>query len=95
MLTTKSALPGTISSNDPFSLEITGFLGRKMHYVGKISIDDLFFFRDHCISRKKVHYQEMTSSDDLFFTDHFKSRTKIGLEYIQFYDPVLAYQLHH
>ena len=44
--------------------------------------------------RRKLHYQGMTSSDDLFFRDHLESRTKIGLEYTQFYDLGLACQLH-
>ena len=69
ILTAKSALPGTISSDDLF-LEITG---------------------SH---RRTLHYQGMTLSDDLFFCNHLECRTKIGLEYIQFYEPVLACQLH-
>ena len=69
ILMAKSALAGTISSDD-FFLEITGSLGQTLHYQG------------------------MTLSDDLFLRNHLESRTKIGLEYIQFYEPVLACQLH-
>ena len=41
----KSTLLGTISNNDIsfIFLEVTGFLGQKLHYLGKISSDDLFF----------------------------------------------------
>ena len=68
---TKSALPEMTSSNELVFLEITAFLGRKLHYQG------------------------MTSSDDLCLLEiNLKSRTKIGLENTQFYDLVLACQLH-
>ena len=41
-----------IRDKDHF-LEITAFLGQKMHYFATISSDDLFF-RDHLESRTKI-----------------------------------------
>ena len=52
ILTAKSALPGTVSS-DGYFLEITGFLGRTLHYQEMTLCDD-FFFRNHLESRTKI-----------------------------------------
>ena len=69
-------------------------LGRKVRNRRLVRSDNLFFFRDHCVSGTKSALPGMISGDDLFFRDHFESRTKIGLEYTKFYDLVLACQLH-
>ena len=70
-------------------------LGRKVRNWRLVRSDD-FFFRDHCISETKNVLPGMISGNDFFFffRDHLKSRTKTGLEYAEFYDLVLACQLH-
>ena len=62
--------------------------------LGTISGDNLSFLEINAFLGRKLHCQGMISSDDLFFRDHFKSGTKIGVDYTQFDDLVLAYQLH-
>ena len=58
ILTAKSVLPGTISSDDLF-LEITGSLGQTLHYQGMTLSDDLFL-RNHLECRTKIGLKKNT-----------------------------------
>ena len=64
-----------------FFLEITVFLGEKVHYSERFEVRTRVLFRDHCIFRTKSASPGMISGDDLFFFfgDHCISRTKSAL----------------
>ena len=67
-----------------FFLENTLVLRQKVHYLGTISSDDLFFFFFLEITAflgQKVDYLRTISSNYFFVRDHLESRTKIGLEH--------------
>ena len=66
------------------------FLEQKVHYPERFQAMTCFFLEITAFLRRIRHYQGMTSSRNLFFKDHLESMTKIGLEYTQFYDLVLA-----